>query len=235
MSRHSPWSLPLWSIRSLFFPDPCAGCGRALDRGIPCLCTQCLSSLPHTGLAGKRDNAVERIFWGRVNILAAFAQLHFTPDSVVRNILHNIKYHDDRKAATYMGRIMGRSLVQATPFNRMDAIVPLPLHPSRMKKRGYNQAELLAKGMADVMGIPVRNDLLYRIKVTTTQTRRSRMDRWENVRSAFHADPTILTDAGIILVDDVVTTGATLEAGAAALLENARRSVCIATLAWADK
>ena len=235
MLRHSPWSLPFWSLRSLFFPDPCAGCGRALDRSTPCLCPVCMIALPHTGMAGKRGNAVERIFWGRTDVRAAYAELHFTPGSIVRNILHNIKYHDDRQAAAFMGRIMGRSISSVGPFRDMDAIVPLPLHPVRLKKRGYNQAELLANGMAEVCGIPVRRDILRRVVATTTQTRRSRMERWENVHSAFHADDHVMPGAGLILVDDVVTTGATLEAAAAALLTAPARSVCIATLAWADK
>lgn len=235
MSRLSPWSLPLWSLRSLFFPDPCSGCGRALDRGMPCLCPACMASLPHTGLATKRANSVERIFWGRVDILAAFAELHFTPASIVRNILHNIKYHDDRRAAIHMGRMMGRSMRHVPPFRDLQAIVPLPLHPARLKKRGYNQAELLAIGISEVTGIPLRTDLLHRVKETGTQTRRSRLDRWENMRSAFHSDSGLLSDARLLLVDDVLTTGATLEAAAATLLENSSRTVCIATLAWADK
>lgn len=235
MSRLSPWSLPLWSLRSLFFPDPCSGCGRALDRGMPSLCPACMASLPHTKLASKRGNVVERIFWGRVHVTAAFAELHFTPHSIVRNILHNIKYHDDRKAALLMGRMMGRSMKHVPPFRDMDAIIPLPLHPERLKKRGYNQAELLAIGISEITGIPVRTDLLHRVRVTTTQTRRSRLDRWENVRSAFLSDNAILPDARLLLVDDVLTTGATLEAAAAALLEQTSREVCIATLAWADK
>lgn len=235
MSHLPAWSLPFWSLRSLFFPDPCSGCGRALDRGMPCLCTDCLAELPHTGLSTKRGNAVERIFWGRVDILAAFAELHFTPDSIVRSILHNIKYHGDERAAAYMGRMMGRSILRAAPFKNMEAIVPLPLHPSRMKARGYNQAELIANGIAEMTGMPVRTDILSRMRMTTTQTRRSRLDRWDNVNEAFHADPAIMPSSGLLLVDDVVTTGATLEAAAAALLKDAGRSVCIATLAWADK
>ena len=227
--------MPLWSLRSLFFPDPCAGCGRALDRGMPCLCTDCLIGLPHTRMAVHRGNAVEKIFWGRVNIEAACSELHFTPESSVRSILHNIKYHGDRKTATHMGRMMGRSMMHAFPFNAVDAIVPLPLHPDRLKKRGYNQAELIAMGMTEVMGVPVRTDLLHRRRSTSTQTRRNRMDRWENVHDAFASDRDLMQEARLLLVDDVVTTGATLEAAASALLAGTCRRVCIATLAWADK
>jgi ComF family protein len=178
---------------------------------------------------------VERIFWGRVDIEAAFSELHFTPASSVRSILHNIKYHGDRGAATFMGRMMGRSMNSVHPFNEVDAIIPLPLHPKRLKHRGYNQAELLANGIAEVTGLPVRNDLLRRERMTHTQTRRSRLDRWGNVSSAFVADPATMTNARLLLVDDVVTTGATLEAAASALMKGSQRKLCIATLAWADK
>lgn len=192
-------------------------------------------NLPHTGMAAYRGNAVEKIFWGRVNIEAACSELYFTPESIVRSILHAIKYHGDRRTAHHMGRMMGRTMNRFHPFNAIDAIVPLPLHPYRLRKRGYNQAELLALGMSDAMKVPVRKDLLLRRRATSTQTRRNRLDRWDNVQEAFSSGSDDMPEARLLLVDDVVTTGATLEAASYALLKGTNRRVCIATLAWADK
>jgi ComF family protein len=202
---------------------------------MPFLCPNCLVNLPRTGMAAHRGNAVEKIFWGRVNIEAACSELYFTPESSVRSILHAIKYHGDRRTALHMGRMMGRSMKRYHPFNAVDAIVPLPLHPDRLRKRGYNQAELLALGIADEMNLPMRNDLLLRQRATATQTRRNRLDRWDNVQEAFMSGTDDMHEARLLLVDDVVTTGATLEAASSALLKGTNRRVCIATLAWADK
>jgi ComF family protein len=197
---------------------------------------ECLVSLPHTGYAQHRGNPVERMFWGRVPVEAASSELHFTRRSTVQSILHEIKYRGNTSTARYMGRMMGRSLEKAHPFNTIDAIIPLPLFPERERQRGYNQAALIAEGIAAIMMVPIRKDLLIRMHATGTQTKRSRTERWENVRSAFGLRvENALEGKTILLVDDVATTGATLEAAAQVLVREAGCRVCIATLAYANR
>jgi ComF family protein len=224
------------SLLSLFFPRPCAGCGEPLERSDSCLCLTCLVSLPHTGYALMPGNPVEKIFWGRVPVEAACSELHFTRRSAVQSILHEIKYRGNREAGLFMGRMMGRSLEKSPFYRTIAGIVPLPLSADREKRRGYNQAGLLAEGMASILKVPVLGDALVRVEDTDTQTRRNRQERWENVKHAFRSEGrTHLGDQRILLVDDVVTTGATLEAAVSALREGTGCRVCISTLAYANR
>jgi ComF family protein len=229
------WQIP-GSLLSLFFPDPCAGCGEPLARGTKCLCVDCLIALPRTGHARHRNNPVERIFWGRVPIEAAFSELHFTRHSIVQSLLHEIKYRGNREAALFSGRMMGRSIRDIPPFNTIEAILPLPLHRERERHRGYNQSAVIGEGIASIMEVPLVTDLLLRHEATGTQTRKSRPERWENVRNAFQVGgQPDLEGRTVLLVDDVVTTGATLEAAAEVMIRRTGCRICIATLAYANK
>jgi ComF family protein len=226
----------LRSFFNIFIPLRCPGCGDVLPHDGSSLCLSCLLNLPYTDYASRPGNAVEKMFWGRVPIEAACSILHFTRHSPVQSILHHIKYHGDRASAINMGRLMGEILEKHAPYSLIDGIVPLPLYRKREKERGYNQSALLAEGISEVMSVPVIRGLLVRTGNTNTQTKKNRQQRWENVKNAFcmAGDP----DLGIrriLLVDDVVTTGATLEAAASVLLRETGFRICISTLAYAHR
>ena len=177
-------------------------------------------------------NPIEKIFWGRVQILSAAAHLYFTSGSQVQHSLHLLKYKGRKEIGIYFGQQMGESLKRSSRFGDCEIIIPLPLFASREKKRGYNQASLIANGMSQKLKIPVINDAISRIKKTETQTNKSRIERWQNMESTFEIrDPLKISGKHVLLVDDVVTTGASLEACARVLLDCPGVKVSIACLA----
>jgi ComF family protein len=177
-------------------------------------------------------NQVEKIFWGRVEIMAATALMYFTSGSAVQHSLHLLKYKGRKEIGIYFGRKMGAHLKKSQRFQNCDIIIPLPLFADREKKRGYNQAAMIAAGIALQLEIPVVHDAVIRTKKTATQTHKSRIERWENMRSTFKIrDRQKILGKHILLVDDVVTTGASLEACALTLLSVPGTTISIACLA----
>jgi len=226
----------LHALGSLFFPHLCPGCGEPLLTPQECICPECLSQFPATGFAAMPDNVVERLFWGRISVKAAASLYFFTRDSRLQGVLHALKYGHDKASGHLLGRRLGESLLASGRFPDLDAILPMPLHPRKERLRGYNQSAVIAEGVAAVTGIPVRNGLLIRQRYTRSQTRKLRLERWENVADAFALpDPAALQGLRILLVDDVVTTGSSLEACAAALQSARPAGLWMATIASADR
>jgi ComF family protein len=221
------------SLRQLFFPHVCKSCFKEIANKDQFLCARCISELPYTEFASLPVNPVEKIFYGRASIEAATSLFFFTPASVVQQLIHLIKYKGQKQLAIYLGKMMGREIRHSPKFAGLDLVVPLPLFRSREKIRGYNQAALLARGISEVLGIPGNETLVSRIKASSTQTRKSREERWKNVDGLF----TLSGDPGenrhILLVDDVITTGATLDACANTILGVKGMQVSIMTLAYA--
>lgn len=217
---------------SLFYPRICQACEGELVKGEEHLCIGCLSSLPYTGFEQQSPNTVEQSFWGRTEVAAGAALLYFRKDSKVQHIMHRIKYKGEKELATYIGRLSGRRLQKSNRFNGIDAIIPVPLHKAKQRKRGFNQSEYFAMGLAEKMEIPLLADVLLKTTATSSQTKKSRWQRWQNVEEIF-----TVKNAGkiegrhILLVDDIVTTGATLEACARKLQQAARCRVSIYTMA----
>lgn len=222
---------PLLSLADLFYPRLCLGCSRNLHRHESHLCWQCLHRLPRTLYHKQIDNPLERLFWGRTQVKAATSFLFFTKNGITQHLLHQLKYSGQQEVGMRLGELVGRELQTEARFASADALVPVPLHPKKLQMRGYNQSALLAYGMSKAMQIPVAEKWLSRQSNTTSQTRKGRYERWENVSEAFAcASGKVLTGKTILLVDDVLTTGATLEA-CARPLQQAGASVLIATLA----
>lgn len=224
------------SALHMFYPHLCKGCAADLASREQSLCSVCLSVLPLTGFEKHAGNPVEKIFFGRTPVLSAMALLYFTQDSLVRSIIHQIKYGNARSLAIFMGRMMGQAMVSGGRFRQAELLVPLPLSPGREKQRGYNQSALLAEGMAQVTGLPVVPRALGRKSQPGTQTHRSREERWQQIYGQFVCrNPVAMEGRTLVLVDDVITTGATLDACAAALQAVPGVKTSIAALAMALK
>jgi ComF family protein len=223
-------------VEHLFFPWHCAGCGSdMLDRDQH-LCARCIAALPHTGYTALTGNPIEKMFWGRLKLEAATSTFYFSKSTLVQQLIHQLKYKGNRGIGHYLGNIMGHCLQTSNRFADIDGVVPLPMHPVKERKRGYNQAALLCEGIASVTGAPVLKDVLLKPKVTETQTRKHRTERWENAEGSFAVYPAGMQQRRhLLLVDDVITTGATLEAAGQCLLKTGGIKLSIATLATALK
>ena len=213
---------------SLLFPRLCFACGTHLLRNENLICTQCYISIPRTNYHLMENNPVEQLFWGRCQITKAAAFSFYNKGSRIRKLIHNLKYKGVREIGDELGKIYGQSLKSSGFLSGIDVIIPVPLHPSKKRKRGFNQSERISKGISEISGLPVDTEALVRIGKSDTQTKRSRYERWMNVEDIFEVtDIEMIEGKHILLVDDVITTGSTLDACAGELLkiENVRVSV----------
>jgi ComF family protein len=227
-------SASIWNDFShLFFPHICAGCGTdVLNRRSP-LCIRCVDRLPLTNFHLHANNPVEKKFWGRLPIVSAASFCHFTAESLIQFLLHQLKYKGNKDIGIFLGRMMGNTLQESNRFMDINALLPLPLYAAREKKRGYNQAAVLCDGMAETMKLPVIRDAVIRLSATETQTHKNRADRWQNMEGRFQlVNSGAISNKHVLLVDDVVTTGATLEACGRELLKTGDTRLSIATLAY---
>ena len=219
----------------LFYPKLCVACGNSLFKDEKELCLQCIYNLPKTNYHTQTQNPIEKLFWGRVSIDKVTAFYFFKKDSKVQNILHELKYDNNQEIGELVGELYGNELVKADWMQNIDVIIPVPLGPKKQRIRGYNQSECFAKGLSKATGIKLDIQTLIRNKDTETQTRKSRIERWQNVETIFEVvQPENIENMTVLLVDDVVTTGATLEACANKLLAIKGVNVSIATIAFAN-
>ncbi len=226
----------LWTdIRDFLFPRLCLSCGKKLLQSEDGLCISCFSSLPYTHLGNTSGNEMEKCFWGRFPVVRASSLFYYAKGGDVAQILYAMKYHARKKLCCKMGEYMAGGLCDSGFFEGIDYLLPVPLFSSRLRQRGYNQSELLARGISCVTGIPLCTDAVVRSRNNATQTHKSGYARWQNVDRLFLPTPQAanLHDKHILLVDDVLTTGATLVACADALLGVENIKISVLTLAWA--
>lgn len=218
----------------LLFPTLCLGCDRSLAANEKVLCTHCRINLPETGQHREPyDRNLLNKFAGKVPIRFIASYVHFTKGGTVQKLIHCVKYKGQKEAAKEIAGWYGYQLkTESNLTDGVDMLVGVPLHKSRLQQRGYNQADYIAEGLSESLNIPMRTDVLIRKRFKESQTRKSRMERWENVKTVFAVpDAAEVKGRHIILVDDVLTTGATLEACAAELLKAGCQSVSILTIA----
>lgn len=190
--------------------------------------------IPRTCYHLKNDNPVAQLFWGRCMIEKASAFSFYTKGSRIRNLIHNLKYKGIKEIGFEIGKIYSLSLRSSGFFNDIDLIIPVPLHPSKKRKRGFNQSDSISSGISEVTRLPVFADSLVRITLTGTQTRKSRYERWTNVEGIFQVpDPEQLKGRHVLLVDDVITTGSTIESCANEILKIEGTRVSVLALAFA--
>lgn len=217
----------------LFFPHICAGCGTDVLDQQQMLCLHCLNNLPVTNFFDQPNNPVEQVFYGRIPVENAAGGYFFTKESLLQNLIIQLKYRGSKEIGFYLGKLLGNFLINSSRFSNVDVLVPLPLNQRREKKRGYNQATALCNGIASVWNKPVIDKNVIRKVYTETQTHKGRISRWENMDGIFAVkNPAKLENNHILLIDDVVTTGATLEACGSEILKINGTTLSIATLAY---
>ena len=220
----------------LFFPHHCAGCGTDALPASGLLCLRCIHQLPYTGYEAIANNPVENIFRGRLAINAGSSCFYFSKGHLMQHLIHELKYKGNKGIGEYMGALMGRAMLAGSRFTQVDYLVPLPLYADKEFKRGYNQSTILCKGISSVTQIPIMEQNVIRQHYTDTQTKKHRAERWENVAGSFAIKkPALLQGKKVLLVDDVITTGATLEACGQAMAHIPGIAIYISSLATASK
>ena len=219
---------------SLLFPDICQACGTSLSQQENHFCTTCLHQFPYTNFHVNADNRLAKQFWGRVNISSAAAYLYFNKGGQVQNIMHQLKYNNQPQVGVAIGQLYAAELKKQESYQQAQAILPVPLHPHKIEKRGYNQSEQFAIGLSEVLEIPVYTDILSRDSERESQAKQNRSHRFENMQKVFSAQSNGVGLENILLVDDTITTGATLEACVIALQEIGVKNIHILGIAFTE-
>ena len=230
LPKLSSWIDPIFW---LYFPKNCPACGRPLRLFGANICGRCSQNLPETHFFEAPGNPIEKIFYGRLPINAGAAAWYFHKNSALQALLFQLKYKSNEDVGLFIGKQMGALLAASERFDTIDALIPVPLHPQALSKRGFNQAALICEGIGQVWHKPVFTGAITRTKHTNTQTKQSRAVRWENMENAFSIkDPTSITGKHLLLIDDVITTGATIEACGKTLLSVKDVKVSVAAAAY---
>ena len=221
------------ALTNLIFPHLCEGCGSPHLPEKEYLCTYCYSELPDTIFFASENNPVERLLIGRLMIEMAGAQFYYTRKSLMRKLMHEFKYKGHISLGKYLGNLMAYGISNSKRFSDIDLIIPVPLHDKKQRKRGYNQAEVLATSISMVMQKPLITNAVLRQSASESQTKKNRIERWNNAEGSYLVqNANIINNKHILLVDDVITTGATIEACGRALMKSSNCRLSIATLCY---
>lgn len=220
---------------NLLFPRVCAACGTPLLEGENTVCTTCRFLMPKTGYENNPNNPLAQNFFGQMPFNAVSAEFFFSKSGKVQHLIHGLKYHRCRENGIFLGQEIGKSLLNAPDYQGIDYLLPIPLHPKKEKIRGYNQSHVIAEGISEIMNIPIAEKCLVRSVFTDTQTKKSREERWQNVKDIFKIEkPEKLSHKHVLLIDDVLTTGATLMSAGKALSQVDGIKISVVTAACAS-
>lgn len=229
--------MKLWTnaLLQIVFPELCICCKTAIqpkDRGI---CVRCAFDLPLYEDEAVPDNSVNKTFWGRVPMQRVYSLLLMKEKNDAHVLIHALKYRAKKKIADKLGGMLARTIANSSLFSKPDILIPIPLHPKKQKLRGYNQAELIANAVGKELEVPVRTDIINRIHYQSTQTKKDRQERWNNVEDIFGlcTENSHLENQHLMIIDDVLTTGATIDACAQELMKIKGVELSAATLAFA--
>lgn len=215
----------------LIFPRTCVVCGELLSPQEKDICINCLSTLPK--IEKIHLDEIEKSFWGKVEIERATSFMYYHKNSPYNNLIHRLKYKNSPDTGDHLAFLAAKEIAESGFFDDIDAIVPLPLSKRKMRQRGYNQCDYIAKGLSRATGIPVIKNAVKRLKSNETQTHKSRDERWQNVEGIFAlSDATLIEGKHILLIDDILTTGATLASCAKSIQEGCQCKISIFTLAY---
>ena len=225
---------PFVDLINLMFPDVCVACGTSLQKNEHQLCLSCLNDIPKTNYHLMEDNPVEKRFWGKVPVYRATSFFFFQKGSSFQKVLHILKYKGNKEIGELLGKYAAIDLLDSPGFTSIDLIIPVPLHPKKLKSRGYNQSEWIGKGISAILNKPLDTTTLLRVRENATQTKKTVYERYENTEGIFQlSNNSVLEGKHILLVDDVLTTGSTLEACIRTLLETPGIKISVFTLAVA--
>lgn len=224
------------AMSHMFYPHICLGCGTDQLSIQQTICAKCFYQLPLTDFFLHADNPVEKTFWGRLPIKAAGSWVYFSKKSPIQHMLHALKYKGNDLCGIHLGKSIGHALQESVRFANLDGIIPLPLYAAREKQRGYNQSMMIAQGIAEIIHLPIWDESVRRNRPTASQTKKTRAERWQNMFEGFEVikNP-MIQDKNILLVDDVITTGASLEACGQCLVNAGIKELFIATVAYTTK
>lgn len=213
----------------LIYPKTCAACEKSLSHSEELICTDCLINMPQTFYHEQKNNLLFHLFWGKIPLEFIASFYFYNKGNKVQHLIHQLKYRGRPDIAQYVGKRYGQILKEKNCFSTVDLIIPVPLHFKKLKKRGYNQAEKFASGLSESLKIPLDSVSFIRSKPTETQTKKTKEERWKNVFGKFEVvDSETIKNKHLLLVDDVLTTGSTIEACALSLqkVEGVKLSIC---------
>lgn len=220
----------------IFYPETCIRCYTNLLNNELVLCTSCNYELPLLQISNLEKNQVIDIFYGRLPIKKATSFLAYQKGNITQNLIHNLKYKNQENIGTFIGKWFGNSLKNTEGFSDVDYIIPVPLHTTKLKKRGYNQVTKFGEALCTELNIPFNTTILKRVSTSKTQTLKNRLERFLNTETRFKlTDESFFENKHILLIDDVITTGATLEACCNELLKTKNITISIATMAFTEK
>lgn len=217
------------------FPKACPGCQRSLMKWEQSVCRICISKLPLVPIREDKNNLLQTRLAGRVHLEQAYAMMRFYQGGLAQKLLHAVKYQGRQRLAVDLGRYFGKSIAPHFTVSDNSLLIPVPLHPFKLQIRGFNQSDKIAAGIAEALNISVGFSAMERIQFHVSQTRKGKDARWEEIKDDFIAKNEEVKHRDIILVDDVCTSGATIEACAKALLEKGVKSISLLTLAVAGE